>query len=751
MKNHWLYILLVLCIVFLHQSLFAQNKDWKSGLSVGAKIGINGPFGDFNFFDSEENYIKPNTSVFAAKKWNHWLENRLELNYGLLGGTKLYPRAGKDPVMAWFDAKVYGFNMQFKWNIIQTFALDESRPFHVYGILGAGLSFYDTQRIRPYTMGDDVTNVINTNNGTGSMLVFPTGIGVDYRLNDKFSVMAEGVYQIPNSDLPDLTVGGSQYDIYFNASAGIAYNLGTSVSHDLLDYQKTEGLLSYGVPKPVKKKEETEDVVVEEELVVEEFVPFRVIGPDIIDGKDKFNLVFELEFEEKMINGNIRIHHPDQIEIANPALPYANYTRGDFITNLKINLLYVAGMVNFIVSSTAEPVLFTRPISDFVIFADLTTDKDETFVSHHLNYVYLPDKGYYKLMQKQVVDSSLIVEDVAVSGNGYETVDYENANPEDIAFYSVQVMAQRRPLISVAKAEQMFGLNNIIEERFADGWIRYRSGHFKDLDDALKYRNKLRANNKVKGAFVVAFVKGQRNDDPSLNEGKVAIKAKTDDGYLFRIQIHSSPEAIAAQDLTDAYSLTIPVYEEKADGAYRYLAGNYKNYNQAQKARDNLISLNDVDGAFVVAYYKGQRLNKIPSHLTKQPSKKNVKKPAKKPESKKAQNIPDEKKIKEAKEPSGSDTSFVKTGKENASGNAEYRILFKKSALPIAESELKSYFQTPEKITSELYGGYYYYYVGNFKNIDVAIGYLEYLAEKLHLKDGKLVRFENGERVSPLN
>ncbi len=720
-------------MIFVGFHSYAQEYTLKSHLYVGAKLGINAPFGDFNFFSSEENKINPNISIFLEKDWNYWMTSRIELGYGWLGGTKEYPRIGQDPIYAWFDASLFQLNLQAKIEILRIISGNRQRNLSWYGLLGIGMDMYSSQKIRPYVSGDQQINLPNTQLGDVSVLKFILGTGFGYRLNDHWTLIAEGGYHIPDSDEPDLTIGGSKYDIYAFASAGFAYHLNpTALSGQLLPYQETKALLEYGVPLRALDKDQDSaknDLSSDSGDPSNQPAPFRMDLPSIIDGKDKFNIRFDLELIDQVVSGIIRVHHPAGIVLANPRLPYANFTPGTYESIIKINALYIPETVEINVSATADTRLFSSPEDSFIIFADLKTDEDETFITKYYNYFFKNSKGFYQLGQEQKKISSAI-KDEAVSGKeNYKPVDYTKTDASDIEFYSVQVMAQRKIRITLQEAEEAFGLQNLIEEKFADGWIRFRSGHFKTLEEALAYRDKLRSNNGIKGAFVVGFTNGKRHAESSLNkEGR----------YHFKIQIHSSPQQIDIEDLVDAYALDVAITEELNQNMYRYMAGDYSSYRDAVKAKDDMIALHDIEGAFVIAYLGDQKLNKIPEHLLKS-AKSTSKTSGRKPKPSQTTSLKPSK-----------DTSGMQLPKTAKTDQDDYRILFKKSSLPIPDADLKSYFKTPEKISSELYGGNYYYFVGNFKSIDVAIGYLEYLNENLNLKDGKLVRFANGERVSPL-
>lgn len=82
----------------------------------------------------------------------------------------------------------------------------------------------------------------------------------------------------------------------------------------------------------------------------------------------------------------------------------------------------------------------------------------------------------------------------------------------------------------------------------------------------------------------------------------------------FRVQIRAKYGApISIDYLKSKYKINDEIKEERHSGYYKYIVGSFATYQQARIKRDTLRSENKVYDAFVVAYYKGVRLEKIPT------------------------------------------------------------------------------------------------------------------------------------------
>ncbi|MBI9037220.1 MAG: hypothetical protein JEY97_03735 [Bacteroidales bacterium] len=84
--------------------------------------------------------------------------------------------------------------------------------------------------------------------------------------------------------------------------------------------------------------------------------------------------------------------------------------------------------------------------------------------------------------------------------------------------YRVQIRAKFGEKVSKTWLANKYNLKQEIKENLNNGYYIYTLGSFKTYEAARKYRDELRLNNKINGAFVVAFRNGKRYN--SLNDIK---------------------------------------------------------------------------------------------------------------------------------------------------------------------------------------------------------------------------------------
>lgn len=80
------------------------------------------------------------------------------------------------------------------------------------------------------------------------------------------------------------------------------------------------------------------------------------------------------------------------------------------------------------------------------------------------------------------------------------------------------------------------------------------------------------------------------------------------DGVYFRVQLAAAGRFTDADQTFAANNLSRPVLVERHDGLYKYTVGSFSTYDQANSFRETALS-KGIDGAFVVAYRNGKRIN----------------------------------------------------------------------------------------------------------------------------------------------
>ncbi|HAN19094.1 MAG: hypothetical protein A2X13_02635 [Bacteroidetes bacterium GWC2_33_15] len=181
----------------------------------------------------------------------------------------------------------------------------------------------------------------------------------------------------------------------------------------------------------------------------------------------------------------------------------------------------------------------------------------------------------------------------------------ETSLNEDIVF-KVQVAADKKQLSS-EKLHVIYSGYEKINRFEEDGWYKYAVGEFNNFNDA----NEFRKNCNVKGAFVVAF-KGDKKinvldakkslicHDPIIHKDWM-----NNSELVFKVQIAASSEELPVNKIKKICCIEPDVYLIEENGWFKYSIGNFKLYQNALELKNN----SRVDGAFVVAYKNGQKIN----------------------------------------------------------------------------------------------------------------------------------------------
>jgi len=153
-----------------------------------------------------------------------------------------------------------------------------------------------------------------------------------------------------------------------------------------------------------------------------------------------------------------------------------------------------------------------------------------------------------------------------------------------------------------------FGVPDRIREELSDGWYRYTVGSFDNITDASDYRSLVRNSYGISDAFVVAYVKGERLKSLRYLDGKYTAEGfnvleEKVDNIRYGVQIAASYLVqIPITKLQETYSLDEPIREDIQDGWYRYSVGSFDQYWKAKEHRNILLTRNNAQGSFVIAF-----------------------------------------------------------------------------------------------------------------------------------------------------
>lgn len=170
--------------------------------------------------------------------------------------------------------------------------------------------------------------------------------------------------------------------------------------------------------------------------------------------------------------------------------------------------------------------------------------------------------------------------------------------------YRVQIGAFKNPI-----SRNVFdGVNDLIELQGDDGLTRYLTGSYRTIEKAASRKIDVLLDG-FDGAFIVAYKNGKRISlqdaghvvDDSAEQAPENSMDK--EKVRFSVQIGAYEERVPA-DVMDKMITIGDVKTVRQSGLTRYLVGDYKNYDEALKKKDELVQ--DGLDAFVVGSFNGK-------------------------------------------------------------------------------------------------------------------------------------------------
>ncbi len=303
--------ILLLILYFGHDSkLMAQQFSTTSGFRSYWQIGVNGGtsifFGDIKQYrvwpeTNNENEWRMGVGLYMNKQFTPVIGLRGQGMYGQIAGSR------RERNM-FFQGDYFEFSLIPHFNINNIFApYNEERLLNVNIFIGLGLTNFNTELFDLTThqslrkMGHGNGKGINGRTLEG---IFIGGMGLDFRISERFNVNLETSNRIMNSDRMDGVESGFEYDIYNYSSLGVAYKFGFSKkgrrSKSLPPYHQSETETNeYELPaeEPMKPSKNSLDILVVEPIInTAERKP-----PKVIEEEEPMEVVEEVVMEPVVV------------------------------------------------------------------------------------------------------------------------------------------------------------------------------------------------------------------------------------------------------------------------------------------------------------------------------------------------------------------------------------------------------------------------------------------------------------------
>jgi len=207
-----------------------------------------------------------------------------------------------------------------------------------------------------------------------------------------------------------------------------------------------------------------------------------------------------------------------------------------------------------------------------------------------------------------------------IAGLGLEEGSTIPIDPKGVVF-RVQLGAYTKKLSSSV----FKNAGDVVELKTEDGLYKYHSGSYTSIQDAIRQKEELLKRG-YKGIFVVAYKDKKRvplssvsngiiqSKNENLEEPKARASGIDKNLISFRVQIGvfvNEPSADVMQKLNK-----IPGLEKKrkSSGAMQYLAGRFKNIQDARNFKETVSQKYGISDAFIIAFFKDEMIS-IPEAL----------------------------------------------------------------------------------------------------------------------------------------
>ncbi len=223
-------IFFIIVSTLLTAQTYNKNSYKKSYWQVNANFGTSLFFGD----------IKQYRIWPVSNNENEWrvagglqLINQISPVFGLRGQMLIGKVAGtRREWNRYFESNYIEFNLNTTISLRNIIRKYKPKQFwDIYFIIGIGITNYNTEVYDLETK--EVVQKVGYGNGSGFsgrtlQGIMTGGLGLDFRLSDKWNLNLESVNRIMNSDEMDGRVSGFKYDVYNYTSIGVAYKFGKS-------------------------------------------------------------------------------------------------------------------------------------------------------------------------------------------------------------------------------------------------------------------------------------------------------------------------------------------------------------------------------------------------------------------------------------------------------------------------------------------------------------------------------------------
>ncbi|OYT11468.1 MAG: hypothetical protein B6I18_04130 [Bacteroidetes bacterium 4572_112] len=569
--------------MLISTGLFAQQNTKKQSpkylWAVNANFGYSILWGDAasqnpnpfaRWFDSNESAFSYGLNIHRK------LNNTFKLQGGILVGNlnsyrendswsdDTHPQTSANT--SYFDGHI-AVNVDF--TSIMGFKPDRLVSF--YGLVGVGMAQYSATSYL-----DGIEQIDRTVNGA-STLIIPWGWGLDFRINDHFSITFENTFRHTFVDDFDAYIGAdgnTLKDFYSVTGLGLTYKFG----------EKREKKKPKIEIEPVEPSEDSTVAVAIVEKIPAEIV-YRTNVPDSVSPNTEYNVnsivnkgdtkgegVYKMSIPEDFYVSNV-IADGGKIEQDSSSLTvsWTNVPEGNLMVSYKLS---VGGL-----------------------------EKDNYTITS--NYIYNEDSIQKEQSFTDVVYLKSVIVKSEIADNQKQDFTTEQAPVASNIEYRVQVATAFGGTVSKGLLKKRLGLSQDVKEDPYKNSYRYTVGSYETYSDAAQNS----ALSKVKGAYVVVFVDGKYVGGlGKVNKDVMDQDGIYKEGTTYKIQIAGSKgRSYPISRLAYKYGLKEnEITEDESAGWFLYSFGKYRNAEDAKPSLKQIKA--KVPKAYIIKFTDGKRI-----------------------------------------------------------------------------------------------------------------------------------------------
>lgn len=187
-------------------------------------------------------------------------------------------------------------------------------------------------------------------------------------------------------------------------------------------------------------------------------------------------------------------------------------------------------------------------------------------------------------------------------------------NPGEGVVFRVQLGAYKKPLSKNITIET----GNLVEVKTENGLYKYMTGSFSDFKSAAEYKTNMILKG-FKGAFITAYKDGERaslrtggatfvnkNEVEDIKEKNIPVNTLNKQLIIFKVQVGAYLNE-PPKDVQMKFQWLKNLTTEPAEGGLkRYIAGEFNNYDEALKLKDDIVNNYEIQDAFIIALFNGR-------------------------------------------------------------------------------------------------------------------------------------------------